>query len=186
MLASWPDVRTHHAEVEPMPLSRDPDKRARQLANLRPAPAPPPGNVRALRHGGRARVATLIRAGSWAERIYAELEAEAPLRDDVGGLPHHDRQAVELLAGCLARLEAVEAWLETRPALTEKGEPWPAEEVARRLRREAAGYLDTLGMTPTSRARLGLDLTHTLDLARRWAQEPADVDGQAEEVTPDV
>ena len=174
-----------------MPLSSDPEKRARQLANLaaRP-PAPPAGNVRALVHGGRARQATLVRAGSWGERIYRELEAEAPLRADDGTLPVHDRQ-VELLASALARLEAVEAWLATRPALDEKGKPWPAEDVAARLRREVARGLDAMGMTPTSRARLGLDLTRTADLASLMAAdaeaEAAErgdvVDGQAHEAT---
>lgn len=155
-----------------MPLSSDPERRARQLANLRPTPpAPPAGNVRALKHGGTARQATLIRAGSWAERILTELEQEAPLRDPSGGLPPHDRQAVELLASSLARLEAVTAWLDTRPPVTEKGEVWPAEDTARRLRAESARYLDALGMTPTSRARLGLDLVRTRDLALEMAAD---------------
>lgn len=142
-----------------MPLSNDPERRKRQLQNLRPTP-PPPGNTRALKHGGRARAATLLRAGSWAERIYAELEAEAPLRAGDGSLPIHDRQAAELLASVLARLDAVTAWLETRPAVDERGKPWPAEDTAARLRREAARLLDQLGMTPTARARLGVDLMH--------------------------
>ncbi len=155
-----------------MPLSKDPERRRRQLANLRPPPPPPEGNVRALRHGGRARKASLIRAGSWAERILAELEAEAPLRDADGGLPVHDRQVVELLASALARLESVSAWLEARPAVDEKGSPWPAEDTARRLRGEVARLLDALGMTPKSRAALGLDLVRSFDLARFWAENP--------------
>jgi hypothetical protein len=171
-----------------VPLSRDPEARARQLANLNPRPpAPPAGNVRALKHGGTARQATLIRAGSWAERILAELEAEAPLRADDGGLPAHDRQVVELLASALARLEAVDGWLATRPPVDEKGRPWPAEDVARRLRREAGGYLESLGMTPASRARLGLDLARTSSLAELMAadaelerrERAGDVDGEA-------
>lgn len=142
------------------------------LANLRPAPpAPPAGNVRALKHGGAARQATLIRAGSWAERILAALEEEAPLRDHAGELPAADRQAVELLASALARLEAVTAWLETRPPVNERGEPWPAEELARRLRREVKGLLEALGMTPESRAGLLGDLAPAFDLAQHWARQ---------------
>ena len=152
------------------PLSSDPEKRRRQLANLRSTPAPV-GNVRALKHGGKARVATLVVAGSWAEKILAELEGEAPLRDREGGLPLHDRQVVEVLASALARLQAVTAWLDTRPAVNEKGKPWPAEDTASRLRGEVARLLDQLGMTPRSRAALGLDLIQTVDLARAWAQE---------------
>jgi len=153
-------------------LSGDPERRRAQLANLRPT-SPPAGNVRALKHGGTARTATLVRAGSWAERIFSELEAEAPLRDDAGGLPLHDRQAVELLASALARLEAVEGWLATRPPVDEKGRPWPAEDVASRLRREAAGLLEQLGMTPTSRAKLGFALTRTASVAQAMSEPDA-------------
>ena len=47
----------------------------------------------------------------------------------------------------------------------------PALDIERRLRREAAEYLDALGMTPRSRARLGVDLTQARDLAQEWARE---------------
>lgn len=142
------------------PLSTDPAKRAIQLANLRSTPAPL-GNTRTLLHGGNARKATLVAAGSWAAAIFAQLEEEAPLRDRDGRLPVHDRQVVELLASALARLQAVEGWLANRPAVTEKGMPWPVEDTARRLRREVAGYLEALGMTPRARVALGLDLALT-------------------------
>jgi len=127
--------------------------------------------VRALTHGGTARKATLLAAGSWAERIYAQLAREAPLRDGSGELPAHDRQLVELLAGCLARLQAVTAWLEHRPPVDEKGEPLPALETERRLRREAAGYLDSLGMSAAARAKLGVDLIRTRDHVLEWSAE---------------
>jgi len=158
-----------------MPLSRDPAARARQLANLtRRPPAPPRGNGRALRHGAHARKATLIRAGSWAALILAELEAEAPLRDEDGALPAADRQLVELLASALARLEAVSGWLELRPAVDELGREWPAEQAAHRLRLECARYLEALGMSPTSRAALGLNIALTESATPRviGADEP--------------
>ena len=134
------DPRADGAEVT-SEVATDDVKRGRDgrrmspasLANLVPgAGAGVVGNVRALRHAGHARQATLVRAGSWAERIYEELQAEAPLRDAEGGLPIHDRQVVELLASALARLDAVTAWLDTRPPVDEKGRPWPAEEAAGR------------------------------------------------------
>lgn len=161
------------------PLSRDPVKRERQLSNLRPTPYPPPpkGNVRRMVHGGQARQATLIAAGSWAEKIMAELEAEAPLRDGDGDLPVHDRQVVELLASALARLQAVMAWLGARPVVNEKGRPWPAEDVAQRLRVEVARYLDQLGMTPVSRMRLGVDLVRARDVLAEVMAEGDAQDG---------
>ena len=155
-----------------VPLSRDPAKRERQLANLtsRP-PAPPAGNTRNLRHGAHARQATLIAADAWEGRIYHELEAEAPLRGADGGLPPADRQAVELLAKCLARLQAVAGYLDLHGPLGEDGTPRPALDAEGRLRREAGEYLDRLGMTPRARAALGLDITRQRDLALEWAQE---------------
>lgn len=172
------------------PLSKDPVLRERQLANLQRGPrppAPPPGNVRGLVHGGTARAATLVAAGSWAERIYRELEGEAPMRSADGSLPVHDRQVVELLASALARLQNVEAWLATRPTVDEKGQAWPAEDVAARLRREVAGYLDALGMTPRARAALGVDVARaaTFDPLADWQRRRAapDVDADAQEVS---
>jgi hypothetical protein len=41
------------------------------------------------------------------------------------------------------------------------------------MRREASDYLDALGMTPNSRAKLGLDLQRTVDLASAMS-EPDD------------
>jgi len=47
----------------------------------------------------------------------------------------------------------------------------PAVELEGRLRREAADYLDALGCTPRSRARLGLDVARGFDLAQHWADQ---------------
>jgi phage terminase small subunit len=146
-----------------MPLSRDPDKRSKQLANLRPgAGAGPPGNRRALAHGGYAAVSPLERDRK-AQEIFETLAADAPMRDGAGGLPAADTAVVSLFARCLVQLERVEAdmadhgWKDR-----ESGDPRPVVELARRLRGEALDYAEALGMTPRSRAKLGLDLTRTL------------------------
>ena len=153
-----------------MPLSRDSEKKAAQLANLRPgAKAPEPGNVRALRHGGYGRIAETLEAK--AGEVYEALSADAPLRGPDGGLPPADAAAVTLLARCLVRLESVCEYLDRRGWETEDGAPRPAVELEARLRREAADHLDALGMSPRSRARLGLDLQRGFDLAAEWAEE---------------
>jgi len=146
-----------------MPLSRDPDKRSRQLANLRPgAGAGPPGNRRALAHGGYAAVSPLERDRK-AQEIFEALAADAPMRDGAGRLPAADTAVVSLFARCLVQLERVEAdmgdhgWKDRA-----SGDPRPVVELARRLRGEALDYAEALGMTPRSRAKLGLDLTRTL------------------------
>jgi hypothetical protein len=147
-------------------LSSDPDKRARQLANLRPAPAAPVGNHRTRRHGGYAQV-SVERIEGRAREVFDALAADAPLRDEGGELPAVDHAAVHLLAQSLCRLEdvaghlAATGWIDQRT-----GEPRQSVlDLEARLRREAASMLDRLGMTPASRARLGLDLVRVFDAA---------------------
>jgi hypothetical protein len=83
-----------------MPLSRDPEKRARQLANLRPAPAAPAGHSRSLVLGGRAEV--LFRDVSDEIRELLDVLGElAPVRDPDGSLPVADAVAVERAARAL-------------------------------------------------------------------------------------
>jgi len=147
-------------------LSSDPEKRARQLANLRPAPAAPVGNHRTRRHGGYAQV-SVERIEGRAREVFDALAADAPLRDEGGDLPAADQAAVHLLAQSLCRLEdvaghlAATGWIDQRT-----GEPRQSVlDLEARLRREAAAMLDRLGMTPASRARLGLDLVRAFDAA---------------------
>jgi hypothetical protein len=65
-------------------LGAHPERRGRQLANLRQAPAPPAGNQRALRHAGYAEVAR-GRLDVRTRHVFDELErfldseASAPL-----------------------------------------------------------------------------------------------------------
>ena len=86
-----------------MPLSRDPNKRARQLANLgsRP-PAPPTGNRRAVRHGGYSE-ALVADVSDEVRELMAALGDVAPVRDPDGGLPAADVVAVERAARLLRR-----------------------------------------------------------------------------------
>lgn len=164
-----------------MPLSSDPEARRRQLANLRPgARTAPPGNTRALRHGGYAEIARERIEERVAELLDA-LAADAPLRDPSGELPAPDAAIVHLLATALCRLESVERYLSAHGYLTDTGDVRPAADLAARLRREAADYLDALGMTPRSRARLGLDLSRGFDLAREWASSAQEVEHEQED-----
>jgi len=161
-----------------MPLSRDPDKRSRQLANLRSAPPPaPPGNRRTVTHGGYAEVAR-ARLDAKTREVFEALAADVPLRDAAGELPRYDAAQVALLAKCLCRLEDVESYVAEFGWRDQKtGEPRTGlVELEGRLRREAADYMDALGMTPRSRAKLGLDLARSsqFDLARHWAEQGGD------------
>lgn len=162
------------------PLSADDRKRQRQLANLRRGGTVVPGNANARQHGGYAEVAQ-ERVESRVGELLGALAEDAPLRAADGGLPRHDTVQIHLLATTLCRLEDVERYLTAFGYLDAKGNVRPAAELAGRLRREAADYLDALGMTPRSRARLGLDLADAAgkapDLARALAQGQDGGDG---------
>jgi hypothetical protein len=157
-------------------LSSDPEARAKQLANLVPgAGAAGPGNTRTVSHGAYAAIAR-DRLDAKMREIFDALAEDAPLREADGSLPAADVLAVELLAETLCRRENLRSHLadfgwrdqetkEPRTALL---------DLERRLRKEAATYLDQLGMTPRSRARLGLDLVRTVDLSRAMSEpDPA-------------
>ena len=178
-----------------MPLSRDPKRRARQLANLRRGGNPAPAeNRRALVHGGYAAIARHDLDGKRAE-VYDALSADAPLRDPDGALPRHDAAAVRLLAECLCRLESVTDYLDRRGWETDDGELRPAIDLERRLRGEALDLMRELGLTPAARSKLGVDLTRAaasaeeVESARaareRLDRRAAELDGEAEEVSSD-
>src|SRR3954447_19711663 len=78
--------------------------------------------------------------------------------DGDGALPHSDAARVVVLAMALERLEQVAAWVSEHGPLDRRGRPRPAADLERRLRREVAEHLDSLGMSPRARGRLGLGL----------------------------
>jgi hypothetical protein len=165
-------------------LSRDPKARKRQLANRRDFKGAEPGNRLAVTHGGKA---------TPEPRRQAALEAQIcdalPVRDADGGAPAHDMVAVRLLAITLVRLESVVRYVTKHGQLTRAGRPLPALAVEDKLIGRAQRLAAELGMTPTSRAKLGLDLAHTeASLAqlmsdatdeRHTRPRPDDIEGSA-------
>lgn len=121
-----------------------------------------PDNAAARRHGGYAAVA-VERLDARARRVFDALAVDAPLRGPDGELPAHDAGMVRLLAECLCRLDDVAQHLADAGWIDQKtGQPRLAVlDLERRLRGEAAGYMDRLGMSPRARAALGLDLART-------------------------
>lgn len=163
------------------PASSDPQRRARQLANLRKGgTVAPAGNRRAVRHGAYAVVAA-ARLDVKAREVYEALAHDAPLRDAVDELPAADGAAVRLAAEVMCRLDDLSAWLAAHGWLDANDQPRESLlDLERRLRGEAADHLDSLGMTPRARARLGLDVARAagFDLAAQWAEDDA-IDGTA-------
>jgi hypothetical protein len=142
-----------------VPLSRDPELRAKQLRNLKRGGNPAPsGNGLAVRHGGYAAV-TAEERDEELRRIREALAEDRPLKHRA------DDALLDLLADSLVQLRRVRrdiadhGWKDPKT-----GEPRPVVGLARSLRREAAGYLAEMGMSPASRVRLGVDLARGLDL----------------------
>ncbi|MEA2199446.1 MAG: hypothetical protein QOI89_42 [Solirubrobacteraceae bacterium] len=127
----------------------------RSLANLKRGNNDAPlGNTQTVRHGGYAQVAAEA-LDMKAREVYDALAADAPLRAADGSLPSHDAVVVRLLADTLCRLDSLGAWLAGRWA-TEQARP--ALELEMRLRTQALDLAESMGMTPRSRSRIGLDL----------------------------
>lgn len=159
------------------PLSSDPEARKRQLSNLRTTTVPGAGLRQAqaanVIHGGRARTFRPEVHGPVAAEIAEALAEDAPLRDDDGGLPRHDRAAVELTAVALLNARRLSAYLELHGDVDPgTREPRPAVEQLSRAASTAFKMLGQLGMTPAGRARLGLDLVRAeASLAERLSDD---------------
>lgn len=149
---------------------------AKAQAMVAAASVPEPGNRRAVSHGAYAAVLADRLADKEAV-IYRALSADAPLRSVEGELPKHDAVQVSLLATCLCRLDTVGEYLAEHGLMDRKGNVRPAVDLERHLRKEAATYLDAMGMSPRSRAALGVDLSALPDLARQWAIQGVATDG---------
>lgn len=164
------------------PLSSDPVARGRQLANLRRGDNPTPGNEFAVKHGAAATL-TVEQVSAEVAELYDVLAATAPLRDRVGELPVADEVAVEIAARALHRYRKLTAWLDLHGRLDEKGEVKGAAQFELQCERALERSLDVLGLNPTARARLGLDLADAAkkapDLARQLAQGNGDGGGRA-------
>jgi len=156
-------------------LSNSEGARNRQLANLKRGNNPAaPGNRLPVTHGAYAVIARDALDRKQRE-IFDALALDAPLRGQDGDLPRHDGAIVALLAACMLRLESISAYLRDHGIVDAKtGQPRAVLEAEGRIRREAADLLDSLGMTPRSRARLGVDIARTVDLATAMSEpDPA-------------
>lgn len=121
-------------------------------------PAGEPG--RALTHGFKSTVAIAPQAQAIADT----------LRELVPAYTASDEPALTLLAWQLARIEAANTYLAEHGLLDGKGRPRPVLKVLSTSENSAARLMDALGLTPTSRARLGVDLAKTGDLVAELAK----------------
>src|ERR1700691_4600138 len=143
-------------------------ERAAKVARKIPKP-PPKGNRRAVTHGAHSQILP-ARLSDKAAAIAAELAVQAPVRGPGGALPVHDEEVVRLLAQTLCRIEDVKAWLDTHGVLDRRGKVRSAALWERRLSSQGLKLLSALGMTPSSRVKLGLALAKTVDLASAMSE----------------
>jgi hypothetical protein len=88
--------------------------------------------------------------------------------------------AVSLLALVLLRLERAAAVLDDADERTQPAEAARLSQDARGWANSAHRLLESLGMTPTSRARLGLDLVRADDMLDRLAAAGREVRARAD------
>ena len=106
-----------------MPLSKDPDRRAKQLANLRPAGA--------------------VTHGATSERKLAPLRDRH--RDELmRRFPQLDEQRLSLLADLLARCDLARDFIDVRGLMRNTREPHPVLELLSRWERRAWEMLGEL------------------------------------------
>jgi hypothetical protein len=106
------------------------------------------------------------------------LAESAPVRDPDGSLPGADIVAIEAAARALKRWRSVSAWCDLHGRVDpKKHEVRPAARYELEGERALQRCLDSLGMSPMSRSKLGLNIARTagaFDLARH-RQEQDDV-----------
>ncbi len=175
------------------PPGQHPNSRA-ALARGRVKGAAKPGNSRAVTHRLGTRLA--VNHPPDVQEVYEALAASAPVRDAEGDLPAYDVAAVELIALRLAKIRYGHAWVDEHGWFDAEGELRPIVSSLAQWERQLTEQLDRMGMTAAGRARLGLDLARTTDLATAMS-EPNDekraellrqagvVDSTAEEVEDD-
>lgn len=154
------------------PLSDDPEKRERQLQNLKPgAGAWQPGKATNLKSGWRTRRPDRVLLGEAAAEIVAALEDQVPLRGADGEMLPAFTTAVEAAALSLITVKRILGFLMNKGWEDERGRMRPEVEHLERANVRLFGMLDRLGATPTAYARLGYDTARTVDLARDMAED---------------
>lgn len=148
----------------------DTDRRASQLKGIQPPPKPAEeGNLRAVKHAGYSEIVLAPLVEEMKKEILQLMAGE--------GLAHIkpvDQIAVGNLARCLARLAKFDAYLEEKGEVMEKDKINPVLKCYFTALESARRHCEALGLTPVSRARLGISLGQQWDFAKAM-QEAEDV-----------
>jgi hypothetical protein len=163
------------------PLSRDPEARSRQIANLRRGGPVQPGNRHTVTHGAYARI-TQAELDAEVRELMDAIGEDLPVREADGGVPAADVILLEMLAGNRIQRRRVRE-SEVRHGIEERdGGLRPVVGLGVTLDNQALRYLEQLGMSPRSRAALKLDLVRAETAGDRLeahlAKNYADADGE--------
>lgn len=142
-------------------------KHPNSIANLRRAVDAEPKNTRAAKHLAYAEDDKLP-TREIAE-VEAAIAAAVPVRAVDGDAPAADAAVIRLTAQVVVRQRHVSDWLD-RHGMFHRGKLRPVVEKLGTIERQLADLLDSLGMTPRSRAKLGLDLVRTVSLAEAMSE----------------
>jgi hypothetical protein len=152
-----------------MPLSTDPVVRAKQTANLTPAPPAPPGNARALKHGlDSGRFTRLVdeHAPTLAMTVFEQNPHLDPARDGASVLRY---------VRTFARVEYAHAWLDDQPdplfVDPEQGKVHPLIERVEHWEAALDKRERQLAIAPLTRAQLGLTIAQGRSLVERMADD---------------
>lgn len=115
------------------------------------------GNVEGRTHGLYAPLSTSGRATEIADSLREVVPARAPA----------DEAAIALLANILARVESAHAYLAERGLMDSRGTPRSLLKHLSTMENTASRLFRDLGLTPLSRAQLGLDVARARGEALR-------------------
>lgn len=146
---------------------KDQELNTKSLANIQPPPSPATsGNARSLKHGAFSE--------NYLSPLVEKKEKEiVTLLGEVSYITTIDSIVVRNLARCLSRLERFDCYLDEVNEVIGSGSKqklnpvisayFTALETARR-------HCEALGLSPSSRAKLGVDLVRYSDIAERLAE----------------
>lgn len=135
-------MSTQPRRIEAPPTSSDLDPELNRGYPARP------GNFRGLQHGTKSERLMAPRTVEIAEELSKLIPAGTAV----------DEPAALLLAGMLARIEAANAFIERVGVVDTRHRVRPILKIVAGWEANAARLMDQLGLTPTSRAKLGTEL----------------------------
>jgi hypothetical protein len=120
-----------------------------------------PGNDAAVKHGAHSKLRLEPRAAELAGELRELLDRQlGPATCEA------DDPTIALAALALAQVEAATLWLAEHGLVDERGQPRGLLRHLGTMINTASRLCDRLGMTPTSRAALGLDVARTGEALR--------------------